>query len=110
MLSRVITLLLRMAGPLIRRGLLHLAVAAMASAACCALLAAGLALCYAAVWLAGHAVPMAAVLLGVLGTALNLAAGVGLAAVVLLLPLVIAADCLSQRPNTEGDEDSTTIP
>jgi hypothetical protein len=103
-------MLLRAAGPLIRRGLPHLAVAAMATLVCGALLAAGHAFGYAAVWLAGHTVPMAAVVLGVLGAALRLAAGVGLMTVVMLLPLAIAADCLSRRPGAEGDEHSTRIP
>ncbi|WP_246097916.1 hypothetical protein [Streptomyces botrytidirepellens] len=92
--SAVISLLLRAAGPLIRRGLPHLALAAMATLVCDALLAAGHTLGYAAVLVAGRAVPVAAVLLGILGAALILAAGVGLMAVVLLLPLIITADCL----------------
>ncbi|WP_129291907.1 hypothetical protein [Streptomyces lydicus] len=109
-LSTVISLLLRAADPLLRRGLPRLAVAAMATAVCGALLAAGYALGCAAVWLAGHAVLLAAVLLGVLGAALSLAARVGLVAVVLLLPLALTADCLSRRPGAEGDEHSRRIP
>ncbi|MFE9252867.1 hypothetical protein [Streptomyces sp. NPDC007088] len=41
---------------------------------------------------------------------IRLAALVGLAAVVLLMPLVVTADCLNRRPGARRDEHPTTLP
>lgn len=109
-LSTVISLLLRATGPLIRRGLAHLAMAAMAALVCGASFAAGRGLLCIAQWLPVEEWPLATVLVGLLGATVRLAALVGLLAVALLLPLAITADCLSQRPGTDRDEHSTTIP
>ena len=98
-LSTVIALLLRTVAPLIRCGLPHLAVAAMATLVCGAALAAGYGLIQVALWLPVEGGPLAPLLVGLLGAAVRLAALVGLAAVVLLMPLVITADCLSRRPS-----------
>ncbi|MFE9252868.1 hypothetical protein [Streptomyces sp. NPDC007088] len=67
MLSASISLLLRAAAPLIRRGLPHLAMAAMAALVCVSALAAGHGLVLAALWLPAQAGPLAAVLVGLLG-------------------------------------------
>ncbi|MCX4681349.1 hypothetical protein OG413_45415 [Streptomyces sp. NBC_01433] len=109
-LSTVISVLLRAARPLTRRGLPHLAMAAMAMLVCGGALVAGHGLLYIALCSAAGGWPLATVLVGLLGAVVRLAAAVGLVAVVLLMPLVIAADCLSRRPGAERDEHSTTIP
>ncbi|MCQ1582121.1 hypothetical protein [Streptomyces parvus] len=108
-LSTVISLLLRATGPLIRRGLPHLAMAAMAALVCGASLAAGRGLVCIALWSPAEEWPLATVLVGLLGAAVRLAALVGLLAVALLLPLAITADCLGRRPGADRDEHSTTI-
>lgn len=97
-LSASISLLLRSVAPLIRRGLPHLAMAAMATLVCVTALAAGHGLISVALWLPAQVGPLATVLVGLLGALVRLAALVGLAAVVLLMPLVITADCLNRRP------------
>ncbi|MEU7031584.1 hypothetical protein AB0A60_33415 [Streptomyces sp. NPDC046275] len=107
LLSTVISSLLRAAGPLIRRGLTHLAMAVMATLVCGAALVAGYGLLALALWLSAVAWPLVTLLLGLLGAVLRLAAFVGLAAVVLLLPLVIAADVLTRSPAAR-DEHSTS--
>jgi hypothetical protein len=109
-LSTVISLLLRAADPLIRRGLPHLALAAMATLVCGAALAGGQGLLYIALWSPVGTWPPTAVALALLGAAVRLAALMGLVAVVLLMPLVITADCLSRRPDTGRDEHPTPIP
>ncbi|MGC5266671.1 hypothetical protein ACPXCO_37290 [Streptomyces cyaneofuscatus] len=109
-LSTVISLLLRAAGPLIRRGLPHLAMAAMATLVCAAALAAGHGLLSITLCRSVQGWPLVTVLVGLLGAVIRLAALVGLMAVVLLMPLALTADCLSRRPGTDGDEHSTTIP
>ncbi|MDF3303030.1 hypothetical protein [Streptomyces tropicalis] len=108
-LSTVIRLLLRAAGPLLRRGLPHLAMAAMATLVCGAALAAGYAIPAFALWLTAAAGPLVTVLLALLGAALRLAGLVGLGAVVLLMPLVITADVLPRSPAAR-DEHSTSAP
>ncbi|MGW6144409.1 hypothetical protein [Streptomyces sp. NPDC055140] len=108
-LSTVISLLLRAVDPLIRRGLPHLAMAAMATLLCGTALAAGHSLLYLALCLPAVGWPLVTVVVGLLGAVVRLAALVGLVAVVLLMPLAITADCLSWRPGAEGDERSTTI-
>ncbi|MEU6293047.1 hypothetical protein [Streptomyces sp. NPDC046988] len=108
-LSTVIRLLLRAAGPLIRRGLPHLAMAAMATLVCGAALASGYAILAFALWLTAAAGPLVTVLLALLGAALRLAGLVGLGAVVLLMPLVITADVLIRSPAAR-DEHSTSAP
>ncbi|MFI0813502.1 hypothetical protein [Streptomyces echinatus] len=90
-LSTVIRLLLRAAGPLVRRGLPHLAMAVMATL----------------VWLSAVAWPLVTMLLGLLGAVLNLAALVGLIAVVLLMPLIIAADVLSRSPAARNEHSTS---
>jgi pyridoxine 5'-phosphate synthase PdxJ len=109
-LSTVISLLLRAAGPLIRRGLPHLAMAAMAALVCGAALAAGHGLLYIALCSPAEGWPLVTVVVGLLGAVVRLAALVGLVAVVLLMPLAVTADCLSRRPGADRDEHSTTIP
>jgi hypothetical protein len=109
-LSTVISLLLRAAGPLLRRGLPHLAMAAMATLVCGTALAAGYGLLYMARCSPVEGWPLATVLVGLLGAVVRLPALVGLVAVVLLLPLAITADCLRRRPRAAGGERSTTIP
>jgi hypothetical protein len=69
-------------------------------------LVAGYGLLALALWLAAVAWPLVTVLLGLLGAVLHLAALVGLIAVVLLMPLVIAADVLGRSP--ARDEHSTS--
>ncbi|MFH0245896.1 hypothetical protein ACGRHY_26565 [Streptomyces sp. HK10] len=108
-LNTVIRLLLRAAGPLIRRGLPHLALAAMATLVCGTALVAGYGLLALALWLSAVAWPLVTVVLGLLGAVLHLAALVGLAAVGLLMPLVIAADILTRSPGAR-DEHSTSAP
>ncbi|MFI5867124.1 hypothetical protein [Streptomyces sp. NPDC051546] len=103
-LSFVIGLLLRAAGPLFRRGLPHLAMAAMAALVCGAALAAGHGLLRVALCLPVGSWPLAAVVLALLGAVVRLAGSVGLVAVILLLPLAITADALHGRPATAGDE------
>ncbi|MFF3959668.1 hypothetical protein ACFYY1_41840 [Streptomyces sp. NPDC001890] len=97
-LGTVISLLLRAGGPLIRRGLPHLAMAFMATLVCGGALAAGHGLLYTALYPAAEGWPPATVAVGLLGAVVRLAADVGLAAVVLLMPL--AADCLSRQPGS----------
>ncbi|MGW6202099.1 hypothetical protein ACWF9B_00365 [Streptomyces sp. NPDC055089] len=107
-LSTVLSLLLRAVGPLIRRGLPHLALAVMTTIGCGAALAAGRVLLYAARWALAEEWPLLAVSVGLLGSVAGLAAFVGLTAVVLLMPLAVTADCLSRRPGAERDRHSTT--
>lgn len=109
-LSTAISLLLHAAGPLIRRGLPHLAVAAMAAIVCAAALAAGHGLLYIALCSPAEGWPLVTVPVGLLGAVVRLAALVGLMALALLMPLVVTADCLSRRPGAERDEHPTTIP
>ncbi|WP_440581223.1 hypothetical protein [Streptomyces sp. PT19] len=109
-LSTAISLLLRATGPLIRRGLPHLAMAAMAVLVCGASLAAGRVLVWIALWSPAEEWPLATVLVALLGATARLAALMGLLAVALLLPLAITADCRSRRSGTDRDEHSTTIP
>lgn len=109
-LSTVISLLLRAAGPLIRRGLPHLAMASMATLVCGAALAAGHGLLSIALCASAEGWPLITVPVGLLGAVVRLAAFVGLVAVILLMPLAITAACLSRKPGAEGDEHSTTIP
>ena len=108
-LSTVISLLLRAVAPLVRRGLPHLAMAAMATLVCCTALAAGHELIQVALWLPAGGWPLATVLVGLLGAVLRLGALVGLVAVILLMPLVITADCLTARPRTARDERPTCM-
>ncbi|MFB6984600.1 hypothetical protein ACNPQN_32655 [Streptomyces sp. NPDC056297] len=108
-LGTVISLLLRAGGPLIRRGLPHLAMAVMAALVCGGALAAGHGLLYIALYSAAEGWLLATVVVGLLGAVVRLAAGVGLVAVVLLMPLVIVADGLSRRPDADRDEHSTTF-
>ncbi|MGX1127917.1 DMSO/TMAO reductase YedYZ heme-binding membrane subunit [Streptomyces glaucescens] len=109
-LTTVISLLLRAAGPLIRRGLPRLALAAMATLACGTVLAAGHGLLHLARCLPDEGGLLATLLVGLLGAAVRLAATVGLVAVVFLTPLAIAADFLNRRPPNAGDGHSTTTP
>ena len=109
-LSTVIALLLRAVGPLIRRGLPHAAMSAMATLVCGVALAAGQGFLSLALWLPAGTWLLATVVLAVLGAVIRLAALVGLAAVLLLMPLVVTADCLSRRPRTGRDDRPTLIP
>lgn len=108
-LSTGITVLLRLAAPLIRRGLPYLAVAAMALLVCGTGLAAGQGLLHVARWLPTDGWPLATVLIGLLGAVVRLAAWMGLAALVVLMPLVVTADCLTTRP-AAPDEHTTGTP
>ena len=82
----------------------------MATLVCVTALAAGSGLISVALWLPAQAGLLATVRVGLLGALVRLAALMGLAAVVLLMPLVITADCRSRRPGAERDEHLTTIP
>ncbi|MFH8260522.1 hypothetical protein [Streptomyces roseolus] len=108
-LSLVIRLLLRAAGPLIRRGLPHLALAAMATLVCGATLATGYGLLTLALWLTATAWPLVTVVLGLLGAVLHLAGLVGLVAVVFLMPLVITADVLIRSPAARDEDITSTV-
>ncbi|WP_372412245.1 hypothetical protein [Streptomyces luteireticuli] len=106
-LGTVISLLLRAVGPLVRRGLPHLALAVMATLVCGAAFAVGNGLLHIALWwLAGGWLP-ATVLLGLLGAAARLVAFVGLAAVILFMPLIITADCFTVRSRAVRDDHIT---
>ncbi|OEJ21939.1 hypothetical protein AR457_39100 [Streptomyces agglomeratus] len=107
-LSTAISLLLRTVAPLIRRGLPHLAMAAMAMLVCCTALATGHGLIHVTLWLPAEEWPLTTVLVGLLGATVRLFALVGLMAVVLLMPLVITADCLTTRPSAASDVRSTS--
>ncbi|MFF1680740.1 hypothetical protein ACFVYG_32470 [Streptomyces sp. NPDC058256] len=108
-LCTAIALLLRMAAPLIRRGLRYLAIAAMALVVCLAALAAGHGLILVALWLPAGGWPLMTVL-GLLGAAIRLAGLVGLAAVTVLVPLIVAADCLAPgRTDPEDEHSADTI-
>ncbi|MFJ5951422.1 hypothetical protein [Streptomyces noursei] len=109
-LSTVISLLLRAVSPLIRRGLPHLALATMAMLVCAAALASGQGLLSIALWSPVGSWPAAAVVLALLGVVIHLAALVGLAVEILLMPLATMADCMSQQPGTGPDEHPTSIP
>ncbi|WP_331731901.1 hypothetical protein OG613_49255 (plasmid) [Streptomyces sp. NBC_00015] len=87
-LSAVISLLLRAAGPLLRRGLPRLATAAMATLVCGTALATGHGLLSMARCSPVEGWLPATVLVGLLGAMVRLAALVGLVAVVLLRPLL----------------------
>ncbi|MFD7861595.1 hypothetical protein [Streptomyces sp. NPDC059783] len=108
-LTTVIRLLLRTAGPLIRRGLPHLALAAMATLLCGATLATGYGTLALALRLTAATGLLVTVLLGLLGAVLRLAGLVGLGAVVLLMPLAITADVLTRSPAAR-DEHPTRAP
>ncbi|WP_331725293.1 hypothetical protein [Streptomyces zaomyceticus] len=108
-LSTVIALLLRAAGPLIRRGLTRLAMAVMATLVCGAALAAGQGLLAVALWLPSAGGTLVTVLLGLLGAALRLAALVGLVTVTLLMPLVITADCFTRSHTAHKEHATSTV-
>ncbi|MFJ9580895.1 hypothetical protein ACIRQF_31460 [Streptomyces sp. NPDC101191] len=102
-LSTVISLLLRMVAPLIRRGLRHLAMAAMATVVALAAVAAGHGLILVALWLPPTGW-VAATVVALLGAAIRLAGLVALASVAVLVPLVVAADCLAPAPTASEGE------
>ncbi|MFD7956038.1 hypothetical protein ACFV4X_21395 [Streptomyces ardesiacus] len=108
-LSTVIRLLLHAAGPLVRRGLPHLALAVMATLVCGTALVAGYGLLALALWLSAVTWPLVTVLLALLGAVLRLAGLVGLAAVALLVPLVIAADALTRSPAVRDENTTSTV-
>lgn len=77
--------------------------AAMAPIVSLAAIGAGHGLILVALWLPAGAWPVMTVV-GLLGAAIRLAGGVGLAAVVLLIPLAVVADCLAPGRTVPGDE------
>ncbi|MFF7953637.1 hypothetical protein [Streptomyces griseorubiginosus] len=102
-LTTAISLLLRMAAPLIRRGLRHLAMAAMAAVVALAAVTAGHGLILVALWLPPTGW-VAATFIALLGAEIRLAGLVGLASVAVLVPLAVAADCLAPGPTAPEGE------
>lgn len=105
-LSAVIALLLRLVAPLIRHGRRHLAMAVMVVLVCLAALVAGHGLILVALWLPAGGWLLTAVV-GLLGAAIWLVGLAGLAAVAVLAPLIVAADCLATRRTAAKGEHPT---
>lgn len=106
-LSAVIALMQRLVAPLVRRGLRHLAMAAMGALVSLAALAAGYGLILISLWLPAAGLPLV-IALGLLGWAIRLAGLMGLAAAVVTAPLIVAADCLAPGRRTPPEADHPT--